>query len=116
MEHTSSQMLDDFEGSIAELAFERTADLLPLLYERLMSKESLDGCARHAILRQRVRAEIALHRAYKALRDGSYIDRGLEFPVSYKKASKHYDLVEKVTKRIRAEYRSQPCTCWVPKR
>lgn len=107
-----SETLNGLEAEIQEMASERTADILPLLYDRLMEREGLEKCPRHSMLADRVKAEVRLHHAKKALRDGPYLSSPgctLNISAAFEAAFKHAE-------RVRKLYRSKPCTCWIEHR
>lgn len=107
-----SETLNELEVQVQEMANERTADVLPLLYDRLMAREGLEECPRHSMLRERVKAEIVLHHAKKAVRDGILSS----FDICHDRLATRLDSVIQDTEKVREEYRAKTCTCWIQHR
>lgn len=95
--------IDLLEEEVKLLADERTAELLPLLFERLLDRKGLIACPRHGKLYARRVAEISLHHAKRNYHIGFLSEESLE------KVKLH-------TLQVRKEYRSLPCECWITKR
>lgn len=110
MEVSITQKLEE---EVKQLANEQTGELLPLLLEKLMARDGLDMCPRHSMLDKRIRAEIALTKARRATRHGFFNHPSDPLAIDVEEL---YERTLKRTLEIRKEYRSRPCTCWVPKR
>lgn len=123
-EATTMTLLERMDAEVQMLTDERSADLLPLLYVQMIEREGLEPCKRHRMLRERVRAEIALTRAnryfrYDSSEHSSHVER-LDQDTSgdprHWYSGKSLDKVLERTLRVRKKYRSHPCTCWVTHR
>lgn len=103
----------DLDAEVQRRADELTPELLPRLLKRLMSRDSLVFCDRHdRLLFPYVCAQVTLTRMKR--RD-YYDDVKLTgyFPGE---ALTPFQILERSTAardKIRLEYRSTPCTCWV---
>lgn len=97
---------DEIQEEVKRLADELTPELLPQVLERLMMRDGLVACQRHAmLLGPYVQAQIMLTRAKRN-------DWHFATPTS-QHIMQHW---LEVRNERRARYRSTPCTCWVPKR
>lgn len=105
--------LKNLDEEVKQLADEQSEELLPLLFEKLIARDGLTTCRRHLMLPERIRAEIALTKARRWARTELDVSQpGCEFVDT----DNFYSRTLKRTLKIRKEYRSRPCTCWVSKR
>lgn len=95
--------IDLLEQEVKNLADERTAELLPQLFERLLERKGLISCPRHSKIYVRRVAEISLTHAKRSHHNGILGDFG-------------YEKIKNHTLQVRKEYRSLPCECWITKR
>lgn len=105
--------LNKLEEEVMAMADEASAEILPLLYERLIQKNGLSICEKHSMLGVRISAEIALTKAKRKYMGDNPINGVF---TGYHENLAKYDTIKNNVLHIRKEYRSKPCTCWVEKR
>lgn len=107
--------LDGIQEEVQRLADELTPELLPMVLERMLARNTVTGCCeRHDMhLLPYVAAQIILTRAKR-----NYLDdhRPLMQGENAMSPADWYHFNLNRRDEIRARYRSTPCTCWVPKR
>lgn len=110
-------MLEELDAEIQREANALTSELLPRLFQRLLQRDGLLSCERHSErLLPYVRAQINLTRAKRIhYQENAWETLSLgpmtldHTYASLSRAQDHRD-------KVRAQYRSTPCTCWVRKR
>lgn len=110
--------LADLDSEVQRRADELTPELLPRLLRRLLQRDSIVFCDRHdRLLFPYVRAQVNLTRIKR--RCYYYDDVKLYpgyFPGESLTSSQILDKMVIARDKIRLEYRSTPCTCWVQHR
>ena len=104
----------DLESEVQRRADELTPELLPRLLRRLMQRDSIVTCDRHdKLLFSYVHAQINLTRIKRRCYYYDDVCYPGYFPgESLTPMEIHKKLLE-ARDKIRLEYRSTPCTCWV---
>ena len=102
------------DEEVQRLADEQAPELLPRLYAELFKREGLQRCKRHSLLRERIKAEVMLTKVKRSCRFRSVGESEL-MDLDGRLRPNLAQMLERTIK-IRKEYRSHPCTCWVPHR
>jgi hypothetical protein len=105
------------DAEVQRQADELTSELFPLLFERMLKRDSLSFCERHdKLLYPYVRAQIDLTRRKRNYyRYGDVSGSLLEDSLSHC-SERDFIRASDARDEIRREYRSTPCTCWVQHR
>ena len=110
------EQLQAITAAVKVRADERTCELLPMLMSRLASRDGLTSCRRHdTLLYPYVEAQISLTRA-KRVYNYDHWQWSRSRADSEEQAQAFMLKAEESRDKIRQEYRSTPCTCWVSKR
>lgn len=106
---------DELEREVQARADELTPELLPLILEKMLARNTVTGCCeRHdKHLLPYVTSQVLLTRAKR-----NYLDdhRPMRQGDNVMSLADWYHFTLKRRDEIRAAYRSTPCTCWVQKR
>jgi len=107
------------DAEVQQLADELTPELLPLLLERMLKRDSLTICERHdKLLFPYVRAQISLTRARRNYYN-DYVPPGpchLGIFAEQNSTEAIFHRAQADRDQIRSLYRSTRCTCWVQHR
>lgn len=109
------QFLSKLEEEVKVLADRESAELLPLLFEKMVQRHGLSFCERHSMLPLRIAAEISLAKAKKKYLGGGVSDI-FDIASSHDENITKYAAIKNSTLNTRKIYRSKPCSCWVEKR